>query len=67
MKLNEFMAMEKSGGLFKLIDATKQGYMNDMCWKVITFADRNVCEEYGDCDVVGFRPNGKNSIVVYIK
>lgn len=66
MTLNEFVSLNGSGAMFKVVDATAAGYMNTN--KYLAYADRNVVGKlYGKKTVAGYDAIGKNKIAVYIK
>lgn len=66
MTLSEFVGYETSGVLFTVVDATKQGYMTTP--HTLTIGCKNVArKQYGDKEVVGFEPQTKRNIVVYVK
>ena len=65
MTLKEFVGLDKSGAMFKIVDATKTGYMNTK--EYLTYADRNVVNKFcGDKTVVGYEAIGKNKVAVYV-
>lgn len=64
MKVADFIKMEKSGALYRVVDADERGYMTtDKC---LIEADRSVVKKlYADAEMVGFEPKGKK-VVIYI-
>lgn len=66
MKVKEFIAFEKSGALYRVINASKNGYM---CSRdCVIEADRNVIiPRYGECTLCGFAPCSKTIIKLYVK
>ena len=65
MTVNEFIKAECCGAMFKVVDATKPGYMVSKSY--IVWADRNVVtKECGDLTVKGFEATGKNKITIYV-
>lgn len=58
------MSLEKVGAMFRLVDASRVGYMTKPT--VIVEADRNGCSKYWDYPVIGIAPCGKNTITVYV-
>ena len=66
MRVKEFTALEKSGCMFRLVDASKQGYMTTN----ISFYEANriaIDEYYGDWIVIGFEPRNSKTITLYVK
>lgn len=66
MKVSDFIKMEKSGAMYRVVDVSNVGYMNSD--KYATEADRNVIRDrFGEETLVGFSAKGKNRIIIYIK
>lgn len=64
MKVSEFVKLEKSGALFRVVDATQPACR--VLRTALTEADRNVvCSMYGDAKMEGFEPQGKR-VILYI-
>ena len=64
MTVNEFVKFEKSGALFRVVDATQPGCR--IIREALTEADRNVVSRmYGDATVEGFEPQGRK-VVLYV-
>ena len=67
MKVKDFIALETSGAIYQIVDATKAGYLRDDA-KVICEADRNViAERYGRHELTGFKPKGKKVVLYCIE
>ena len=67
MLVKDFLALEKSGCYFKVIDARKTGYMSFPV-VLLAGADRNVVgSAYGSWKLVGFEPSGKKTITIYVR
>ena len=65
MKVQDFIKLEKTGTLYRVVDASKRGYMSDP--EILITADRNVVKDrFGDCDLIGFAPATKKEILLYI-
>lgn len=65
MTVRELTQFEKSGSMYRLIDATQRGYM--VSPNCLLEADVNVVKRlYGDAEVVGFSAIGKNKLAIYI-
>lgn len=68
MLVKDFVAMDKHGSIFCVVDATRTGYMTypDSC--ILDIAGRSVVtKEFGEYEIVGFAPRSKNSIMIYVK
>ena len=66
MTVREFVRLEKSGCMFRIVDANKPGYMSRNIEELT--ADRNVMiSYYGNCELVGFEPYSKRIITIYAK
>lgn len=64
MKVKDFVSMEKSGAMFRLVDADERGYLTTD--KTLYEADRSTVKKlYGEAIVVGFAPKGKK-VTIYI-
>ena len=64
MTVSEFVVFEKSGALFRVVDATQPGCR--IIREALTEADRNVVSRlYGDATVEGFEPQGKK-VILYV-
>lgn len=68
MLVKDFVAMDKHGSIFNVVDATRTGYMTYPESCTLKSADRNVVEaEFGEREVVGFAPRSRHSIMIYIR
>ena len=66
MTVENFVKLDVSGMMFRLVDANMVGYMTHHY--VLIEADKNVVKkEYGRCEVVGFENVSKKIMVLYIK
>lgn len=66
MTIMELTKAEKSGAMFRVIDATKIGYMSSPT--ILIEAGKDVVRNlYADRELVGFSASGKNKIDLYIK
>ena len=64
MKVSEFVKFEKSGAIFRVVDAAQPGCR--ILREALTEADRNVVASmYGDAVVEGFEPQGKK-VILYV-
>jgi len=67
MKLRDFVKMAM-GGMFTIVDITKQGCMLNPERCTLVVADKNaVTEQYGDKEVVKFEATKKNNLMVFVK
>lgn len=67
MLVKDFLALEKSGCYFRVIDAGRTGYMTKP-FVLLADADRNVVKSaYGTWQLVGFEPISKKVIAIYVK
>lgn len=65
VNVKEFIKGDKGAAMYRVIDATKQGYMTSPV--VLIEADRNVViERYGHAYLEGFAAIGKNKIALYV-
>ena len=66
MTVKEFVKLDASGMMYKVVSANAVGYMaSDKC---IIEADRNVVTlRFGDNTLVGYCATGKNKMTIYIK
>jgi hypothetical protein len=66
MKVKELVQIEKAGAMYRVIDATINGYMTNP--KVIIEADRNiVMSRFSEYELVGFENVSKKIIALYVK
>ena len=66
MRVKDFLPLEKSGCLYRIVDASIPGYMTRNI-EMMT-ADRNVMKKfYGEWEVVGFEPYSKKTITLFAK
>ena len=66
MKVAELIKMEKAGAMFRVVDATRTGYM--VRPQTLLVADRNVVTDlYGDFELAGFEAAKKKEIIIYVK
>ena len=66
MKVSEFIKFDKSNTFYRVVDATKVGYLTSPT--VLTEADRNiVIKDFGEHELVGFSPVKKNALEIYVK
>ena len=66
MIVRNFVKLDVSGMMFRLVDANRVGYMTHPV--VILEADKNVVrKEYGEHEVVGFENATKKTMILYIK
>lgn len=67
VRVKDFLAMDLSGCIFKVVDARETGYL--VCPVVLLAgADRNVVgSAYGSWELVGFEPSGKKTITIYVR
>ena len=68
MLVKDFVAMDKHGSIFCVVDATRTGYMTypDSCTLCRNYG-HIIAKEFGDHEIVGFAPRSKNSIMIYVK
>lgn len=68
MNVREFLKLEKSGAMVKVIDGDRVGCFNDSCQVQLLEADRStVAERYGDFEVYAFEPYGKRAYKLYVR
>lgn len=66
MVVRALLSKDKGNTMYRVIDASKQGYMTSPV--TLIEADRNVVgDRYGDNDLVGFTPIGKNKMALYVR
>ena len=66
MTVMEFIKLEKSGAMYKVINASLPGYMTS--GKVLIEGDINVIKNmYAEKQLEGFSAGGKSKITLYIK
>lgn len=66
MKAKDFVRLDASGMIFRVVDASKPGYMAKPC--VLVEADKNVVTtNYGECEIVGFENASKRTMIIYVK
>lgn len=68
MLVKDFVAMDKFGSLFQVVDATRTGYVSypDQC--TLITGDRNVvCKEFGEHEVVGIAPKSRRALLIFIQ
>lgn len=64
MTVSEFVMFEKSGAIFRVVDAAQPGCR--IIREALVEADRNVVRRlYGDATVEGFEPQGRK-VILYI-
>lgn len=66
MVVRALLSKDRGNTMYRVIDANKQGYMTSPV--TLIEADKNVVRDrYGDSDLVGFAPIGKNKIALYVQ
>ena len=66
MTVMEFVKLDVSGMLYRLVDANRTGYMSNPC--IMIEGDKNVVKtRYGQHEVVGFEGVSKRTMILYIK
>lgn len=66
MTVKDFIALEKAGAMFTVVNANRVGYMTNP--QIVDVADCNVIgRDYGEYELVGFEPVTKRNIKLYVK
>ena len=66
MTVAEFVKLDVSGMLFRIVDADRNGYMTHPY--ILLEGDKNVITQwYGEYEIVGFEGVSKRTIMLYIK
>lgn len=67
MTVKEFVKLDMGGLIFKVVDATRNGYMVKPY--ALAEADKNVLKrDYGNYEIVGFDIEGRRRVgVLYVK
>ena len=69
MTVTEFTRMDNGGVMYKLVDATRRGYLTDPdSAMLLNGVDKNVARvRYGNYTLVSFHVTGKNKMTLYIR
>ena len=66
MTVKDFIKLEKSGATFRVVDATKVGYMTKPT--IIIEAGRSVvADRFGDWELIGFSAERKQIVEIYVR
>ena len=70
MTVTEFTQMDNGGVMYRLVDASKRGYMTDpQSAEIYSGGDKNsaVRTRYGHMTVISFDITGKNKVTLHVR